>query len=168
MDFAGNHVWRGVGSRQDSDVMSKVTGHRQTAAAIRKLARLPQGVVGKASRKAMAPILRAAKANLRKNKSYKRGVLSRSLVIRKLRGTTSLSQWVIAASGRGIGISALVEFGTAPHWQPKRGRMHPGARAKPFLTPAFEAHDDQAVKIMVDELGKGIMQHARAVAYRGK
>lgn len=148
--------------------MSRVTGHRQTAAALRKLARLPQGIVGKASRKALTPIVRAAKANLRKNKSYRRGVLSRSLVVRKLKGSTSLSQWIVAASGRGVGISHLVEFGTAEHFQPKRGRMHPGARAKPFLTPAFEAHDDQAVKIMVDELGRGIMQHARAVAYKGR
>src|SRR5690606_26140176 len=93
---AGDSIRRGVGSRQDGDVMSKVTGHRQTAAAIRKLARLPQGIVGKASRKALTPIVRAAKANLRKNKSYKRGVLSRSLVVRKLKGTTSLSQWVVA------------------------------------------------------------------------
>lgn len=117
----------------------------------------------------MSPILRAAKANLRKNKSYRRGVLSRSLVVRKLKGTTSLSQWVVAASGRGVGISHLVEFGTdGPYWQENRKQWHPGSKAKPFLTPAFEAHDDQAVKIMVDELGKGIMQHARAVAYRGK
>lgn len=149
--------------------MSRVVGHKQTAAAIRKLARLPQGIVGKASRKAMSPILRAAKANLRKNKSYRRGVLSRSLVIRKLKGTTSLSQWVVAASGRGVGVSHLVEFGTTgPYWQPKRKQMHPGSKAKPFLTPAFEAHDDQAVRIMLKELGDGLMRHAAQVAYKGR
>jgi hypothetical protein len=36
-------------------------------------------------------------------------------------------------------IAHLVEFGTAPHWQPRRGIMHPGARAKPFARPAFDA-----------------------------
>jgi HK97 gp10 family phage protein len=148
--------------------VSKVFGYRETSQAIRKLARMPQGIVGRASRKALSPILRSAKANLRRNKSYKRGVLSRSLVVRKLKGSTSLSQWVVAASGRGVGISHFVEFGTAPHWQPRRGRMHPGARAKQFLTPAFEAHDDQAVKIMVGELGRGIMAYANLVAYRGR
>lgn len=148
--------------------MSKVSGWRETARAIRKVAQYPRGKVGAASRKALAPMLAASKANLRKNKSYKRGVLSRSMRVRSLKSSTSLSQWAVAATGRGVAISHLVELGTRPHWQPKRNRMHPGADAKPFLEPAFQATDDLAIRIMTDELGGGLVKYAASVGYRGK
>jgi HK97 gp10 family phage protein len=148
--------------------MSKVTGYRQTAAAIRKLARFPRAKVGAASQKALRPMLAKAKANLRANKSYKRGVLFRSMRIRKLRSSSALSQWVIAATGRGVGIAHLVEAGTAPHWQPKRGVMHPGAKAKPFLEPAYFDHDDQVIQIMTKELGTDLISYANQIAYRGR
>lgn len=148
--------------------MSKVTGYRETARAIRRLSQFPRGKIGKASRKALQPMLAKSKANLRSNKSYRRGVLYRSMAIRRLKATTSLSEWVIAATGRGVSIAHLVEAGTAPHWQPKRGRMHPGARPKPFLEPAYFEHDEQAVKIMIKELGAGLISYANAIAYRGR
>lgn len=148
--------------------MSKVTGYRETARAIRRVAKFPRAVVGKASRKALTPMLAKAKANLKANRSYKRGVLYRSMRIRALKATTSMSQWVIAATGRGVGIAHLVEAGTAPHWQPKRGVMHPGAKAKPFLEPAYFEHDDQVVKIMTHELGTKLIAYANQVAFRGK
>lgn len=148
--------------------MSKVTGYRQTAQAIRRLAKFPRAQVGKASRKALAPMLAKAKSNLRSNRSYKRGVLYRSMRIRALKATTSMSQWVIAATGRAIGIAHLVEGGTAPHWQPKRGVMHPGAKAKPFLEPAYFAHDAEAVRIMARELGTNMINYSSQVAYRGR
>lgn len=147
---------------------SKVTGFRQTAAAIRKVARFPRKQVGQASRKALRPMLAKAKANLKANRSYKRGVLYRSMRIRALKSTSSLSQWVIAPTGRGVGIAHLVEAGTRPHWQPRRGVMHPGAKAKPFLEPAYFAHEDDAVKIMAQELGTKLISYASQVAYRGK
>ena len=88
--------------------------------------------------------------------------------VRLLKSTTSLSEWVIAATGRGVSIAHLVEAGTAPHWQPKRGVMHPGARPKPFLEPAYFAHDEQVVRIMTKELGAGLIAYANAIAYRGR
>lgn len=148
--------------------MSKVTGYRETARAIRRVAQFPRKVVGSASRKALTPMLAKTRANLKKNKSYKRGVLSRSMKIRALKSSTSLSQWVIAATGRGVGIAHLVEAGTRPHWQPKRRQMHPGARAKPFLEPAYFEHDDQVVTIMTKELGVNLISYANQVAYRGR
>lgn len=148
--------------------MSKVTGYRQTAQAIRRLAKFPTGQVGKASRKALKPMLAKAKSNLKANDSYHRGVLYRSMAIRRLKATTSLSEWVIAATGRGVGIAHLVEAGTQPHWQPKRQRMHPGAKPKPFLEPAYFEHDEQVVKIMTKELGANLISYANAIAYRGR
>lgn len=113
-------------------------------------------------------MLAAAKRNLKAQGSYKRGVLYRSMRIRKLKSSTSVSNWVVAATGRGIGIAHLVEGGTRPHWQPKRGVMHPGAKAYPFLEPAFFAYDDDVVRIMADELGGGLLRYASTVAYRGR
>lgn len=147
---------------------SKVTGYRQTARAIRKVAAFPRKQVGQASRKALKPMLSATRANLSKNRSYHRGVLSRSMKIRALKSSSSLSQWTLAATGRGVAIAHLVEGGTRPHWQPRRRVMHPGAKRKPFLEPAFFAHDDEAVEIMVQELGVKMIAYAGHVAYRGK
>jgi len=39
-------------------------------------------------------------------------------------------------------IAHLVEFGTAPHYQPRRGIHHPGARPKPFFRSAYEQNRD--------------------------
>lgn len=148
--------------------MSKVTGYRETARAIRRVAQFPRQKVGPASRKALTPMLVKTRANLRKNKSYRRGVVSRSMRIRKLKSTTALSVWTLAATGRGVSVAHLVEGGTARHWQPKRKQMHPGAKAKPFLEPAFYDHDDDAIRIMAVELGVGMIRFAAQVAYRGR
>jgi len=32
----------------------------------------------------------------------------------------------------------MVEYGTKPHWMPKRKWMHPGAKPKPFMRPAWD------------------------------
>lgn len=148
--------------------MSKVTGYRETARAIRRVAQFPRAKVGQASRKALTPMLAATKRNLKAQGSYRRGVLYRSLRIRKLKGSSALSQWVIAPTGRGVGIAHLVEAGTSgPYPQPKRGTWHPGSKAKPFMEPAFYEHDDQAVRIMAQELGVGMIRFAAQIAYRG-
>lgn len=149
--------------------MSKVTGYRQTAAAIRRVAQFPARAVGPASRKALSPMLAKAKANLKANGNYRRGVLYRSLRIRKLKSSSSLSQWVIAPTGRGVGIAHLVEFPTkGPYWQPKRKQMHPGTKASPFLEPAFHQHEGQVVSIMTEEIGRKMIAYANQVAYRGR
>lgn len=83
---------------------------------------------------ALQPMLDVAKSHLISNRSVHRGVLLNGMVIAQ----KSKNVTVITATGKAIGLAHLVEFGTAPHWQPKRGRQHPGARPKPFLRPAFE------------------------------
>lgn len=148
--------------------MSKVTGFRETARALRRVAAFPRKEVSAASRKALRPMLAATKRNLKAQGSFHRGVLSRSLRIRKLKGTSSLSQYVIAPTGRGVGIAHLVELGTAPHWQPKRHQMHPGARAKPYMEPAYQSHDDEAIRIVGQELGVGMIRYAQSVGYKGR
>jgi len=148
---------------------SRVTGYRETARALRKVARRPKASVGPAARKALAPMLAATKRNLQNNGhhlQYGVGVLKRSMRIRRLKATTSMSQYVIAATGRGINHAHFIEAGTRPHWQPRRRIMHPGHQAWPFLEPAFFAHDDAAVRILTREIGGDMILYASQVAYR--
>lgn len=49
-------------------------------------------------------------------------------------------------------IAHLVEFGTAPHWQPRRRVMHPGARPYPFFRPAFESTKSE----VISKMGKAV------------
>lgn len=153
-----------------SNPVSTVTGYRETARSLRKLARRPKAIVGPAIRKALKPMLAKTRANLKANNSYHRGVLSRSMAIRRLKTTTALSVWTLAATGRGVGIAHLVEGGTRPHWQPnfRGGWMHPGAKAKPFLEPAYFAHDDDAVRIFGQEIGAQMISYASSIAARSK
>jgi hypothetical protein len=147
---------------------SKVTGFKETARALRKVAAFPKKAVSGASRKALKPMLAATKSNLKSQGSYHRGVLYRSLKIRQLASTSALSEWAITPTGRGVGIAHLVEAPVAPHFQPKRGRMHPGHPGYPFMEPAFFAHADEAVQIMTREMGAGLISYASQVAYRGR
>lgn len=126
---------------------SKVTGIDETVAAIRAVGRTVNPAVRKSSNLALQPIKKAAKDNLVANGSVKRGVLHASVAIRSVKASKGLMTHQVAATGKGNSIAHFVEFGTDPHWQPKRGIMHPGADPKPFLTPAYHQHDDEAVRI---------------------
>lgn len=77
------------------------------------------------------------------------GHLDQGVVVRKVEGhgKTTRTFWV-SFQRRARYLAHLVEFGTVPHWQPGRQRMHPGARARPFATPAFESTKDETVETL--------------------
>lgn len=52
----------------------------------------------------------------------------------------------------------LLEFGTAPHWQPLRQRMHPGAQPFPHWRPAFETTKGQVVARLGRSLVSAILR----------
>ena len=151
-------------------------GHREAARAIRRLAQMQERPIGDASRHALQPILKAAKANLGsttplnyagKPGGVQFGGLKKSLAIRKVKKVRKPNvQYHVTPTGRGVGKAHLVEFGTEPHWQPKRGVMHPGAKPFPFLTPAFEAHDDEAVDRFGKAYGPALERQAERLAKR--
>lgn len=77
----------------------------------------------------------------------------------------------------------LVEFGTGPHstdkgsksdWNVKdQGKLkdfrstkddHPGAKAQPFMRPAFDGNEARAKSIMRSELAAGVVREARKSA----
>lgn len=112
-----------------------------------------QRPTSEASRFALKPILAASKANLMANGSYEEGILFRGMKIRQKGKTRTSNSHAVTATGKAVGEAHLVEFGTDPHWQPRRGVMHPGARPKPFLGPAYADHDQEAVKRFGQEMG---------------
>lgn len=65
------------------------------------------------------------------------------------RGLLNKVYW-IAFAKRARKIAHLVEYGTAPHYQPRRGVMHPGARPYPFFRPAFESSKRTVVDRLSD------------------
>ena len=140
---------------------SKVSGHRELARNLRKLAKFVERPIGEAQRVSLKPILDRARSNLRANKSNVTGDLSRSLAIRsprsKAKGT---KRALLGPTGKGRGKAHLVEFGTDPHWQPKLGKMHPGAKAKKFLTTAFESEQHIASKDFWKLLGIAMERQA--------
>ena len=68
----------------------------------------------------------------------------------------------------------MVEFGTARHWiKPKNRKSlffagmarevvdHPGARARPFLRPAFDSHAATAMEAMADYIRNRLPKEIR-------
>jgi len=76
----------------------------------------------------------------------KGGHLDQGVVIAKkdAKGPMFRVYW-LSLSKRARKIGHLVEFGTAPHFQPNLGIMHPGATAHPFMRPAFESTKQEVV-----------------------
>lgn len=97
--------------------------------------------------------MRAETAMLAPRAALKRGVVTRK---RRARGRAMREYWIALKRGLPMRIAHLVEFGTAPHSLAKgasrrRGIMqnvppfHPGDRAEPFMTPAFESEKDTVI-----------------------
>lgn len=83
------------------------------------------------------------------NSNPKGGHLDQGVAVQKLKtGPKSKRTWRLGFVRRARKIAHLVEFGTAAHDQPGRGIRHPGARAKPFFRPAFEANKGKALDIV--------------------
>lgn len=142
------------------------TGDKDVAAALKRAAKHPTGAERKRiRRKVLQGLVKSARANLMANGSKKTGRLSAALGI-----VDDGKDVTTAGPVRGrlhSSVAHLVEFGTAAHFQPKRfgGIMHPGARPKPFLRPAFEEHKEQIVRDLGDEVFQAI-QVAFGKAFR--
>jgi len=141
--------------------MSKMTGGKQLAANFRTLAQALGRPMNEASRKALQPMLRAAKANVRKNDNVQSGKFLKSLTVK--RDPTSKKDAPVHMIGPGSKephsrLGHLLEFGVAPH--DIDGAPHPGARAFPWLGPAFEEKSGEAIEIFGKEIGPALEKHA--------
>lgn len=144
--------------------MARVRGHRGLDKALRDFVRAMQTPVSAASRHALRPVLSAAKRNLARNDSVETGKLRESLTIRKdPKAPRERPRHLVGprSDSDRTGVAHLVEFGTAPHMVGRK--MHPGARAKPFMRPALDENADEAVKRFGERLGPEIDKAARKV-----
>jgi hypothetical protein len=137
-----------------------VRGDREVAAKIRRFATAVSPAVRKRARqKALKSVESDAKTFLTANGSVETAALFSALtttddtkpntsVVGVKRGRRGSKNRLPARTAH------LVEFGTAPHWQPNRfgGIMHPGARPKPFMRPAFEANRTEIPKAYFAEI----------------
>jgi len=62
----------------------------------------------------------------------------------------------------------LLEFGTAPHFQPNLlgGWMHPGSTPRPSMIPAYEHGKDDVIDSMSDDILDWAEREARGVGMR--
>lgn len=125
------------------------------------LSRRPTAGQMRAARgEALKPFVVAAKSNLASNGSNKTGKLSASLGVAEKQGAQNTTSAGPIRGKRNYSAAVLVEFGTAPHWQPNRGggQMHPGARAKPFMRPAFEQTKDEIARQTGEQLLNSVLK----------
>lgn len=150
-----------------------VRGDKEVARALRELARQVSVPLNAASRFALQPTLSKARSNVQAMPaSEKTGTLAASLVIRKAPKSTKLNvvhqvgpnaafqRWSPYGFRKPSKYAHLLEFGTAPHYQPKRGVMHPGTRPRPFLTPAFFQTREEVVKRFGKKIGPEMEKRA--------
>ena len=130
-----------------------VSGDKEVAALLRKIGRTPTTTQAKKARGvALQPIVTEAKANLIAQKSIITGALYKAMGVgEKDKNTTAAGP---VRGRRHTNVAHLVEFGTRPHLQPRRGIYHPGARPKPFLRPAYEHQKIHVMEILAAEIRK--------------
>lgn len=146
--------------------MARVTGGSDIAKALQQISINISGPIKDAQRKALKPMLAAAKANV----PVETGRLRKILTIKadpsapKSRPTFQVGPNSADPHYR---VAHLVEYGTAPH--EIDGKHHPGADPQPFLTPAFEATGAEVLRKFGEEIGPAIERagaRARARAAR--
>lgn len=156
---------------------SGVTGSREVVAALRELASgIDIPAIDAAAVQSLEPMLESTVSKVRQNRNYpgkypgfpdpstprKGGFVDKNIVIRKDGGSKTKRSYRISAKGRARYIIHLLEFGTAPHFQPnfKGGFAHPGASPRPAMVPSYEEHKDD----VPSRFGQAIWQSLSAKA----
>lgn len=137
----------------------RVTGARQTE---QNLMQLSRGMAGQAvtasMRKGVTALRKGAAARyatIRDPETANGKHVDQNLAIEKIKGRTRLDpayKMGGAVGTRSASVLHLIENGTAPHFQPKRGIMHPGARANPIMETTFRADGKKVIGIVADDL----------------
>lgn len=133
-----------------------VYGAKGVSAAFRELRRNITRPVDAAARKALRSILNAAKANTEHASVKKALVMKKDRKSPKTRPTHLVGGDPKNPDYR---LLHLLEFGTDPH-----PVNHPGTDPQPFLTPAFEAEGQNAIKRFGERLGPAVEKQAARLA----
>lgn len=149
--------------------MARLRGDRELMQTMRKLTQAPGGqTLDAVLRDGLEPMRAETEGNAKLLRSYAGkwrlpffnrsgsptgGHLDQGIVVAKVagRGRNYRVFW-LSFRRRARYLAHLVEFGTAPHYQPGLRWMHPGARPKPFARPAYEA----TKHVTVERIGKNI------------
>lgn len=129
---------------------SAVTGDKELVAALRVLGRgMPASTIDRAATRAAKPMVdeavQRARAHRQPGTRPKHGHIDETIkFLRRKRSTKKHRQFVFGATGPRKSILTWLEYGTLPHFQPRRfgGILHPGARQFPILRPSFDTHAD--------------------------
>lgn len=149
--------------------MVAIRGQAAVKNVMSMLAAAPAKVLDQACVASLTPMRNQIAENalpLRQPHTPKGGHLDEGVAIGKIdsRGKFWRVFWV-AFTKRARAIAHLVEFGTAPHWQPRwrGGWMHPGARPKPFARPGYEQTKDDVPAIFGKTMWAGLVESIRGV-----
>jgi len=123
-----------------------------------KLRALPDKLQRKTYRQAMTKALTPLVRLMKQYAPVRTGALRKSISKNvKLMGSQGRIVGMAGpARGKKIGglrpsrYAHLVEFGIAPHWQPKLKKMHPGTVPKPFIRRAYQEAGPDMQRIFVD------------------
>lgn len=146
-----------------------IRGDRETARALRELAKVVSVPLNATSRFALRPTLSAAKRNVAAlNLKDSTGALRESLTIKRVPRSSKVNPTFRVGPNSGyqkgdrrpVKYAHLIEFGTAPHYQPERGVTHPGSQPKPFMMPAYLSTREQVVKRFGDKIGPEMEKRA--------
>ena len=125
---------------------------KSVSARLREISRRPSFAAQREARGvALQPLVTAAKGILQANGNKITGAYIESLGVAPVNLRTSAAGPLAGKKHHSIGV--LLEWGTAPHFQPQRGVMHPGAAAFPHMRPAF----DQTKGLVVATLGRALI-----------
>lgn len=134
-----------------------IKGDKQFRRNLQRMTTLPKSNINAIMKDALDPMRDATQNNALKHRqpdyNPPGGHLDQGVVSVPVKETSrTRTTWWVSFTNRARKIAHLVEFGTAPHAQPRRGIMHPGARPFPFFRPAFEATKETTVR----RLGTGV------------
>lgn len=139
---------------------SGVKGGSEISAALRGISGgISPRVVQQAHAAGLKPMQEAAQQHFSSNGSMKTGVIPADIAIVPT-GPMSTS---LAMTGMGAKLGHMIELGTAPHDQPNRGRVHPGAQPKPFMRPAFDEQSEATLRAAGGVYGAELTRIARAL-----
>lgn len=145
---------------------STITGGKQVAAAFRQIVPGLSVPLNEASRKAMAPMVRAAKAGA----PVDDGDLKRSMVVKRAKSPKASPVHVVGPRADFVGKNGkrpvkyahVVEFGRAANADGKGG--FPGLR---FMTKAFEATAQTVIATLESEIPVAIAKRVAKLRAKG-
>lgn len=140
---------------------SGVRGVPESVAALRTLAGLVAGPANQASKRAMEPMLAAAKENV----PVRTGRLKRALILKRVKKSPKLApRYVIGVAPKAkAAYAVVVEWGRAAN-----AKGHGALRGTRFMTRAFDANKAEAVRIFGRTIGPAIEEQARKLKARGR